>query len=218
MIRLVKAAIRRLMMRTEKGRRMLLSYRLQFFLDENGYFRSVLEGRAVDREGRPLPWLTYGAIAFLRKRVRPDMSVFEYGSGSSTLWWAERVARVVSYEHDLDWYNRLKDQLPANVAYVHCPLEPGGEYAKAISTYDHAFDVVLIDGRDRVNCARNSLGALKDGGVIVWDNTEREKYEEGYAYLLRNGFRRLDFEGLFPAAEFAGITSIFYRDGNCFGI
>ncbi|HAY39752.1 MAG TPA: FkbM family methyltransferase, partial [Desulfobacteraceae bacterium] len=84
--------------------------------------------------------------------------------------------------------------------------------------YKDIFNIIVIDGRDRVNCAKNSLKALKGDGVIIWDNSEREYYQEGYSYLIQNGFRRLDFEGLGPIGIREWCTSIFYRDNNCFEI
>ena len=78
---------------------------------------------------------------------------------------------MVSYEHDLDWYRYLGNFVPANVEYKHCSLEIGGDYCKAIRGYDKRFNIVVIDGRDRVNCAINSLSALQDNGMIIWDNS-----------------------------------------------
>ena len=38
-----------------------------------GWFRSWRERSAVDRDGKPIPWLTYAAIALLEARVRREM-------------------------------------------------------------------------------------------------------------------------------------------------
>ena len=146
------------------------------------------------------------------------MTVFEYGSGNSTLWWSEKVSSLTSCEHDLDWYNYLNEKIPSNVEYIHCELNYGGQYCRTILGYKNRFNIIVIDGRDRVNCAKNSLVALKADGVIVWDNSDRQKYQEGYYYLIQNGFRRLDFEGLGPNGVDQWCTSIFYRDNNCFQI
>ena len=200
----------------------LLAYRkflaLRHYFQEIGWFQSLAKGLPVDREGQALPWFTYPAIAFLNGRIQSTMNVFEYGSGNSTLWWSQKVAKVVSYEHDLDWYNSLKERLPANVEYRHCNLESGGEYSQSILAYNQAFDIIVIDGRDRVNCAKNVLGALREKGVIIWDNSDREVYQEGYSYLIQKGFKRLDFEGLGPINSFKWCTSVFYRSNNCFDI
>ena len=187
-------------------------------LHEIGWFKSVEEQLPVDRDGNCLPWFTYPVISFLNEKIQSDMTVFEYGSGNSTFWWSEKVLSVVSYEHDFEWYSSLKERVPANVKYRHCDFESGGEYSKAILEYNDRFNIVVIDGRDRVNCAKNSLGALRENGLIIWDNSDREKYQEGYSYLMQNGFRRLDFEGLGPINAYKWCTSIFYRSNNCFGI
>ncbi|WP_156914918.1 class I SAM-dependent methyltransferase [Rubidibacter lacunae] len=175
------------------------------------------EAMPVDRCGNCLPWLTYPAIAFLSKRIQRDMAVFEYGSGNSTFWWSQRVARVVACEHDAKWYTSMKERVPSNVDYRHYEREDG-KYSRAILEYHREFDVVVIDGRDRVACAKNSLGALREDGAIVWDNSDRERYREGYSYLLEHGFKRLDFEGHGPNETRRWCTSIFYRSNNCFCI
>jgi len=204
--------------RSDAGKKLLLCRDLLPYLEEIGWFRSVEERLPVDRDGNCLPWFTYPAISFLNGRIQRDMTVFEYGSGNSTLWWSQRVCSVVSYEHDLGWYSYLKDIVPSNTEYRHCDLEYGGEYCKAILAYKDRFSIVVIDGRDRVNCAKNSLGALRENGLIVWDNSDREKYQEGYSHLIRSGFRRLDFEGHGPVNPHKWCTSVFYRGNNCFGI
>jgi hypothetical protein len=69
-----------------------------------------------------MPWLAFGAIDFFKKIIRPEMSVFEYGSGGSTLFWSKHVRNVVSIEHEQSWYSRMKDELLSrqikNVQYV----------------------------------------------------------------------------------------------------
>lgn len=50
-----------------------------------------------------LPWITYGGIEFLKKKLNKRMVVYEYGSGGSTLFFAERAGQVFSCEHDPDW-------------------------------------------------------------------------------------------------------------------
>jgi len=186
-------------------------------LHSSGWFESFKEGMAIDGLGSPIPWITYGAIRFLAERVNPMMSLFEYGSGNSTLWWSSRVGRITSCEHDAAWYLLMKDRLPAKVRYVQAELSTG-QYARQIESEDAQFDIVVIDGRDRVQCAKSSSGALALGGVIVWDNTDRPEYREGYEFLRDLGFRRVDFWGMGPINTYESSTSIFYRSENCLGL
>jgi hypothetical protein len=189
------------------------------FLARSGWKKSVSRGLPVSEEGEPLPWFTYSAIHFLAGRLSQDMRVFEYGSGNSTLWLAARVKEVLSVEHDPDWHRRMKQvfQTSSRITYQHHELQ-SGDYATAIAKSGREFDLVIIDGRDRVSCARNSLSALSPKGVVIWDNSDRDTYKEGYDLLLERGFKRLDFFGTGPISSHGWCTSVFYRPGNCLGI
>ena len=196
----------------------LYSLRKRGYLFEMGWLESHRQKAAVDLEGRPIPWITYPSLTFLENRVRKEFVVFEWGSGNSTLWWANRVKRVMSCEHDRVWYEKMKNLLPTNAELSHIALTEGEEYARAILKHVDEFDIVVIDGRDRVNCAKNVLSALKSSGVIVWDNGDRPAYQDGYDFLASNGFRRIDFYGPGPVNLYSWSTTIFYGDGNCLGL
>jgi hypothetical protein len=187
------------------------------YLSTTGWFRSHVLSSSVDARGEPLPWITYSSLRFLEPRLNPEMEVFEFGSGASTLWWARRARSVVSCEHDREWLERTRALAPANVQLMYA-AGTGPEYAGAILAYNSKFDVVVIDGVDRVSCARNCIGALKPSGVILWDNTDREEYRPGFELLRSQGFRRVDFIDMTPINLFECSTSIFYRDGNCLGL
>ncbi len=188
------------------------------YLSQVGWLESFRQSLPCEENKLPLPWYTYSAIAFLGKRINKGMAVFEYGSGNSTIWWSVRAAKVVSCEHDLEWYHRMKSKFGNDVEYLYYALVPGGDYSKALLKYNNVFDIIVIDGRDRVNCAKGSLSALKSSGVIIWDNSDREEYIEGYDFLTANGFRRLDFDGMGPINVSGWCTSVFYRSINCLGI
>jgi hypothetical protein len=177
---------------------------------------SIQKREAIDDRGAPTPWISYAAIHFLSQRVRPEFEVFEYGSGNSTLWWAKHVVRVVSCEHNARWYNAMAPRMPANVQYVHEPLE-NGNYAATIASYQ-PFDIVMIDGRDRVSCARFSVDRLKERGVIVFDNSDRDRYQPAFDLFASRGLRRLDFVSMGPISSVPISTSVFYSSRNCLEI
>ena len=58
----------------------------------------------------------------------------------------------------------IEKQAQANVGFLHRALTPEGSYAGAILEYPAQFDIVVIDGRERVQCAKNSPVALKADG------------------------------------------------------
>ena len=190
------------------------------YLLKSGWLRSMEENAAVDVNGDPIPWITYPALDFLEGRILPEMVVFEYGSGNSTFWWSKRVHRLVSCEHDKEWYASFCSHIPENTTYVLRRAKGGStDYATEISKYKDMFDIVVIDGRDRVNCVKNGLASLHHDGVIVWDNSDRiDEYQEGFAILKENGFKSLDFWGMGALATRRWCTSIFYRQENCLKI
>lgn len=187
------------------------------YLMQTGWYDSLHQDVFQDREGNPIPWLTYPAIALLKQRLKPDLFVLEYGSGSSTLFFAQRVKELYSIEHHPDWYNRIKTQSPENAHLFLTELNYGGDYHKLAVSLGK-FHIILIDGRDRVNCCRLAPQILYPSGVIILDDSERSGYQHGIQYLLDQKFRQLPFHGLKPRSTQESCTTIFYKPGNCLNI
>ena len=101
---------------------------------------------------RELPWMTYDAIDFLTTICKPDMRIFEWGSGGSTFFFSKRCLRVVTVEHDPKWSELLADKLKelsvANVDYIEIPGEEVSDWEKR--DYRNPDDFVSRD--------RNSIG------------------------------------------------------------
>jgi hypothetical protein len=210
-----KETFARILLKSELGGKIVHSKQLWAYLEESGWFKSRASGVPVGGDGESIPWLTYPAIRFLDRRITREMHVFEFGSGSSTRWWSRRVARIVSCEHDVGWFEKTQGSLPSSVEYLFRELNDGHAYPDAVLGYSDEFHVVVIDGRHRAACARNALAALRSDGVLIWDDTHRERYREGCSYIESQRFSRLDFEGLSPLSARPGCTSVFYRRSNC---
>ena len=190
----------------------------QGYLKRIGWVRSNWTHQSVDANGEPMPWLTYPAVTFIEERVKPHMTIFEFGSGQSTLWWARRVQAVHSVEDDEAWFRLVSATLPGNVDLRLADASTDA-YARSIQERDAAFDVVIIDGSDRNGCAHHALASIKPDGVIVFDNTEEPNaFGPGLALLREHGFRRIDFHGMAPLNGDPHATSVLYRPANCFEI
>lgn len=87
------------------------------YLITSGWTESVRCGEALDSHG-PVPWFTYSATRYLSIIVQDDYRILEFGAGNSTRWWAERVSKVVSVEHDPNWADAVKERNLANVTVV----------------------------------------------------------------------------------------------------
>lgn len=188
-------------------------------LSEDGWFRSFATLESVDAHGNPLPWCTYPFIKFIAPRLNKKMDVFEFGSGNSTRWYAERTGSVKSVEHDKEWHNKVRDMaLPGNVELVFRDLTENGPYSQEASVSGKKYHIIIVDGRDRNNCLLNSIDSLTDDGVFVFDNTDRPQYKPSLDKIASRGFKRIDFVGLAPIIPHNSCTSILYRSDNCLGV
>lgn len=181
------------------------------YLETSGWLNSLYLSKPVNQQAKPIPWYTYPAIEFIENKIDSSFRIFEYGSGNSSLWWSERVTDVISIENDANWFEYIKENMPSNIKLSL--IEDDYEYASAIKQYeDHSFDVIIVDGINRNQCAEFATSKVKDQGFIIFDNTDDHKYAEGVAKLLEHGFTRIDFYGMIPCYLYKNCTSIFFKD------
>jgi hypothetical protein len=188
------------------------------FLHSSGWMESLKRGYPCRRDGSELPWMNYSVIAFLEKQLRKDLTLFEYGSGYSTFFYSRLVGKVTCVEHNRSWYESLEKKIPANVKLIFIKQDYGGDYCRSITLNGQQYDVVVVDGRDRVNCIKQSIEHLSVQGVILLDDSDRDNYSQGIEHAKEAGFLALDFEGLKPTGSGSHKTTIFYRNHNCLGI
>ncbi len=198
--------------------RMLASMDSSGYLKEIGWINSFKTQMPIDINSSPIPWVTYGFIDFISERLNKTMDIFEYGCGNSTLWYSQKVNTVTSVEHDKSWFEKIKNSMPNNVKINYQELIYNGDYSNFSTKLYKKFDIVIVDGRDRFNCIKNSIDSLKANGVIVLDDSERESYSDGITFLLENNFKKIDFWGISPGLFYKKNTTIFYRTDNCLGI
>lgn len=162
--------------------------------------------------------MNYTVIGLFEERLTKDLKLFEYGSGFSTLFFADLVSNVTSIEYDKGWYENLIQKAPSNVVLHYISHDSDGKYCRSIHQEDDLYDLVIIDGRDRVNCMIQATGRLTDRGVVVLDDSDRDRYHQAFEHARTNGFKALRLTGLKPTGFEAFQTTIFYRDGNCLGL
>lgn len=117
---------------------------------------------------------------FLFSLLKKHMMTLEWGSGASTKAIAERVCWHRAIEHDLEWYKKVEQNSPFNTTIYHVPAnkqEQRGsdgtkeeylDYIDYPNKIEHVgFDLILIDGRARVECAREAVKHLDEGGSIL---------------------------------------------------
>ena len=154
-----------------------------------------------------LPWINHFAFERLKTLIRPDFRVLEFGSGGSTLYFKENVSYVYSIEHDTKWFEVVKsycqtskhielnlitpeldNNAPEKYKSKHGLFSEGQSFRNYSHGADHlqdsSFDLLLIDGRARPTCLENSISKLKPGGILIFDNSDRESYQDSISKLL----------------------------------
>jgi len=188
-----------------------------------------------------IPWITFSAIHFLDKILRKEMTVFEYGSGGSTIYFAQRVRKVFSIEHDDEWAIAVEREIAKeglqNVE-VQCilpcpntnllnpdPADPAQCFSASEAYLDHDFS-------DYVGSIENFPDSSLD--IVFIDGRSRpacfrsalgkvrlggyvcmdntERWRYARAMQLAfEGFKFYDFPGPSPYVTFFTRTSIWQR-------
>jgi hypothetical protein len=193
-----------------KTSRLLLAMKNNGYLVETGWLLSFKKKQPVDSDNNPIPWVTYSFLKFIDNYLTKEHDLFEFGSGNSTRYYAQKVKSIYTIEHDLKWFNKIKENLPDNVIIRHKNLDE--TYEESVDETGRNFDIIIVDGRRRNNCIIRSIHKLNYGGIIVLDDSERESYKTGIKFLEENGFKRLDFWGISPGYFQNKCTSIFFKD------
>ncbi|MEX0597447.1 MAG: class I SAM-dependent methyltransferase [Candidatus Paceibacterota bacterium] len=120
-------------------------------------------------------------------KKHPNAKVLEFGSGSSTIWFAKNTKNLTSVEHSPKWFTKIKELLTSNdeCQKVNLILHDRPYYTICNQFPDNYFDLILVDGRNRNGCIKHSIRILKPGGTLMLDNAERPYYQKSLN-LLKN--------------------------------
>lgn len=123
-------------------------------------------------------------IRAIESMITKDMTVYEWGTGFSTIWLAQRVSELVTMEHNSYWYEKIsgiaKELGLKNIQFELATLFQE-KYYKQIHDVN-GIGLIIIDGRNRVRCFNE---AVKVGAPIMLDDSERERYSEVFNHGLR---------------------------------
>lgn len=174
--------------------------------------RSMDEQVCTDKDGNTLPWYTYPAIEYLSELDYSKKNIFEFGCGYSSLFWANRAKQVISIEDNPEWFSKWQKEF--HCANLDIRLRDEGEtYYKAISEDDLKYDVIIIDGKCRAECAAQAVLKLNKGGMIILDDSDRvntsQEYVDSIRILKENDLIQIDFYGFCPLNNYTKTTSLF---------
>lgn len=194
----------------------MYSDKFQKFIDvwakEFAIERSIDEKICCDKEGSPLPWYTYPAIEYLSQFDYGDKKVFEYGCGYSSQFWARRAQKVISIEDNNEYFARWQQEFEESNLDIRWRDE-NETYEKAIFEEDCFFDVIVIDGKRRAECAEAAIEKLALDGMIILDDSDRintsREYVDAVARLKSADLIQVDFYGFCPMNNYTKTTSLF---------
>ncbi len=175
------------------------------WINAQGYELSLQTSHAIDSRNDAIPWYTYPFIEYLKQFDFGNARVFEFGSGNSTLFWASRCAEVISVEHDPKWYEFMRARVPKNVS-LHLRTQ-SDEYSTIINEIGGEFDIIVIDGEWRLNCAQSSLKNFSNHGMLILDNSDW--FVDTSRYLRAQSLFQIDFSGPGPINRYAWTSSLF---------
>ena len=135
------------------------------------------------------PWLTEGSVNFITEHINQSHNVLEFGAGASTVFFARRAKRVISFEsggysvrlqnvqRSVDWFLQLRVKLNKlklhNVELYLLQGHPKSSilYSRLIQALpDEHFHWVLVDGANRNLCIDRTRKKLVSGGYMIIDN------------------------------------------------
>ena len=186
---------------------------IEIWRKDFGIERTIDEKVCLDRDGRPLPWYTYPAIEYLSQFDYSQKRIFEFGCGYSSLFWAERAEKVVSIEDNPQWFEKWQREFNRPNLDVR-QRDDGEEYYRAVAEDGEVYDVIVIDGKRRADCARCAIERLNKGGLIILDDSDRvntsQEYRNAVAILRGAGLLQVDFYGFCPMNVYTKTTSLFF--------
>jgi hypothetical protein len=186
-----------------------LKTRISIF-NEYGYETSLKKAMPLSIKGEPLPWYTYPAIEYLSQLDLKEKTVFEWGCGNSSLFYAKNAKEVFSIEDNHEWYEKISAVKPDNLKLVYSTDD---KYLNIISSLNRKFDIIVIDASQRMGCSKIAAKYLAFGGLIILDNSD---WHKNSAKIIReNNLIQVDFHGFGPLNNYTWTTSLFFsRDFN----
>lgn len=177
-------------------------------------------------------WWSYPAMERVEKFLadRQQARIFEFGAGASTVWLSRRAAEVTSVEHDtafVGYVRELVADLPNVTLHAVPPTPASGatvvrsgrhghkdlDFGDYVDTIDHVggpFDLIVVDGRARVDAFQRALEHLAPGGLVVFDNIKRKRYWD--VLTVMPGLRIELLKGGTPALPYPTTTGLIRRD------
>lgn len=135
--------------------------------------------------------LNKSVLDFMEKNLDPESSVaVEIGSGWSTAWLAKRSDKLISFETDPAWVQKvaihLRDEQIRNCRVILVRKHPSSFTHDLRSRLQRRVaDLVLVDCYEPLRHYATIAGwsALKRGGWLIFDDAQRARHSSALSWL-----------------------------------
>ena len=138
-----------------------------------------------------IPLMATDEYQFIEKYLNKNDILLEWGCGNSTIYYSDMVKKLISIEHDIDYFNFIKNAINAynikNIKQIHIPAhfpipnptryEQFKDYIEYPSKNNLKFNKVLIDGRGRIYCAFSIVNMIDENVIVMIHDFNRQEYQ-----------------------------------------
>lgn len=172
------------------------------------------------------PAMTSDEQQLFLSKLKQAKNYFEFGSGGSTVWAVQQGLTVQGVESDPAWVQALQEKLGQQCQVAVVDIGPTGDwgyplttqtdkfprYSQAILEHEHAFDLILIDGRFRVACTMATIQHIakhhtQDSTIIfIHDFWNRPQYHCVLEFL--DVVEQVESAGVFKVKKDVSLDSV----------
>ena len=166
----------------------------------------MIDKRAANLKDKPN--MSEEVLDFLKSVIKKSDRILEFGSGGSTIWFAQNARKIISFESHIDWYRAIKKRLKElKLKNVELRFKPDYLH-KGTSNIDGLFDFILIDSQawiekkqieSRKICIKTSHLFLKHGGWLLLDDSSTKICRNAVMFMDNLGWKLKSIDGSFNA-------------------
>jgi spermidine synthase len=131
------------------------------------------------------PWFNTKAVQYFQDVLNgfgeDSAEVFEWGVGGTTALLSahKSVKSIITIDNDPRYIRMFQALYPKSKADIRL-VALGRSYPIQMNAPK---DVIIVDGRMRVECFRNAVKKVKPGGVLILDDSQRDRYSEVFSIV-----------------------------------
>ena len=155
-----------------------------------------------------IPQLTFDFIEWMEEQDTREKTFIEFGSGDSTIYFSSKFKKVITYEDEFEWIEKIKSR---NLGNVDVNFLDYNFYKKEPDSFKNT-DFILIDNNprnynSRLYVAQVLMEKIDYQNILILDNGNWNG--DCYFYLRTKYKSYQDFIGINPRGD-RTVTTVFH--------